>query len=256
VVPLAYGGPESPAVDAEDVMRWWGPHGFTCPLARIDFREGGTSLVWLRAPEYGDHHSTWRYVKIAPLRRIAYTHNLTDKDGRRIDPTSIGMPPDFPQDPRNTLAFKALADRRTEITVTEYAWPVGQMMELSRIGREQCLEKMAALFAAASAAGSGRRLGAGARGGFDPGVPQGHDPVEDEAVGARIHRIPPEVAQPLELVADLGRVPQDAGLDESLHNCQGMRVHVVREFAPTRRNGRWSPEHVRLMLARDGVVKG
>ena len=36
------------------VMQWWGPTGFTCPKADLDFREGGTSLVCMRAPqEYG-----------------------------------------------------------------------------------------------------------------------------------------------------------------------------------------------------------
>jgi uncharacterized protein YndB with AHSA1/START domain len=31
--------------DPEYVRRWWGPEGFTSPLATIDFREGGISLV-------------------------------------------------------------------------------------------------------------------------------------------------------------------------------------------------------------------
>ena len=35
--------------DAEMVKLWWGPTGFTCPFARIDFREGATSLVCMRA---------------------------------------------------------------------------------------------------------------------------------------------------------------------------------------------------------------
>jgi uncharacterized protein YndB with AHSA1/START domain len=35
--------------DAEYVKQWWDPTGFTCPLAEMDFREGGTSLVCMRA---------------------------------------------------------------------------------------------------------------------------------------------------------------------------------------------------------------
>ena len=31
--------------DAEQVKKWWGPDGFTAPVAKLDFREGGTSLV-------------------------------------------------------------------------------------------------------------------------------------------------------------------------------------------------------------------
>ena len=130
----------------EQVMRWWGPDGFTSPLARLDFREGGTSLVCMSSPEFGDLYSTWHYRKIQPLRRIEYIHNLADKEGNKIDPTSIGMPPDFPQDQLNVLTFKDLGAGRSELTVTEAGWTAGQMMEMSRMGMEQCLDKMAASF--------------------------------------------------------------------------------------------------------------
>ena len=53
--------------DSENVMRWWGPKGFTSPLAKMDFREGGVSLVCMRAPkEFGgfDMYNTWSYKKI------------------------------------------------------------------------------------------------------------------------------------------------------------------------------------------------
>ena len=139
-------------VEPEMVMQWWGPDGFTSPSAKMNFREGGTSLVCMRAPkELGgqDMHSTWKYQRIVPMERIAYIHNLADKHGNTIDPTSIGMPADFPQDLRNTVTFKAVGDNKTEITVTEYDWPVGQMMEMSKMGMEQCLDKMAAIFAKA-----------------------------------------------------------------------------------------------------------
>ncbi len=36
-------------VEPERVKQWWGPANFTCPLAEMDFREGGTSLVCMRA---------------------------------------------------------------------------------------------------------------------------------------------------------------------------------------------------------------
>jgi len=47
--------------DPEHVKGWWGPGGFTCPVARMDFHEGGKSLVCMRAPmEFGgqDMYST------------------------------------------------------------------------------------------------------------------------------------------------------------------------------------------------------
>lgn len=130
--------------DPEYVMQWWGPEGFTSPLANMDFREGGTSLVCMSSPEYGDHYSTWQYEKIVPLQRIEYIHNLADKDGKKVDPVKLGMPPDFPQDQRHTVTFKDLGNNKTELTMTEHEWPVGQMMEMSQLGLDQCLEKMAA----------------------------------------------------------------------------------------------------------------
>lgn len=133
--------------DPEYVMHWWGPEGFTSPLAKMDFREGGTSLVCMSSPEYGDLYSTWQYREIVPMKQIEYIHNLADKDGNKADPVKMGMPSDFPQDLRNTVTFKAVGDHKTEITVTEYDWPVGQMMKMAKMGLEQCLDKMAAIFA-------------------------------------------------------------------------------------------------------------
>jgi uncharacterized protein YndB with AHSA1/START domain len=136
--------------DPSLVMQWWGPDGFTSPLARLDFREGGTSLVCMSSPQFGDMYSTWHYQEIMPMQRIDYIHNLADKDGNKIDPTAVGMPPDFPQDQRNLVTFKDLGNGKTELTVTEYGWTEGQMMEMSRLGMEQCLDKMAAIFASVS----------------------------------------------------------------------------------------------------------
>ncbi len=137
-------------VEPDMVMQWWGPDGFTSPSVKMDFREGGTCLVCMRAPqEFGgqDMYSTWEYQTIVPMELIEYIHNLADKYGHTIDPVSIGMPADFPQNLRHTVAFKVMGGSKTEIIVTEYDWPVGHMMEMSRMGMEQCLDKLAALLA-------------------------------------------------------------------------------------------------------------
>jgi uncharacterized protein YndB with AHSA1/START domain len=137
-------------VEPEMVKQWWGPTGFTCPLAEMDFREGGTSLVCMRAPkEFGgqDMYNTWSYRKIVPMERIEYILSFADKDGKKIDPVTIGLSPELPQDVCNVITFKAEGDNKTEMTVTEYDWTVGQMMEMSKMGLEQCLDKMDAIFA-------------------------------------------------------------------------------------------------------------
>src|SRR6187401_2470116 len=99
--------------EPEYVMKWWGPDYFTSPSAKMDFREGGTSLVCMRAPkDFGgqDMYSTWVYQKIVPMERIEFLQNLADKDGNLIDPAEIGMPPEFPRDMHTVVTFKDLGN--------------------------------------------------------------------------------------------------------------------------------------------------
>jgi uncharacterized protein YndB with AHSA1/START domain len=136
--------------EPEYVMQWWGPNGFTCPLAEMDFREGGTSLVCMRAPEeFGgqDMYNTWSYKKILPTQRIEYILNFSDKDGNKLDPATLGIPPGVSSDVRHVITFKAIGDTKTEIAVTEYGYTSDQAHDISKAGLEQCIDKMAAIFA-------------------------------------------------------------------------------------------------------------
>lgn len=133
--------------DGATLQQWWGPDGFTCPLAQLDVREGGTSLVAMRSPDHGTHYSIWYYQQIVPAERLAFIHNLADENGNRLDPAVLGMPPDFPQDQPQTVTLRALPDGKTSLTVIEYGWTPGQMMDFSRLGMTQCLDKLAALLA-------------------------------------------------------------------------------------------------------------
>lgn len=132
--------------EPELVKRWWGPTMFTCPLARMDFREGGTSLVCMRSPDGQDYYNTWAYRKIEPQQSIEYILNFADKDGNRIEPSDAGLPPDIPTDVRHTVTFRALDGGKTEMVVTEYGYVSDQVLEMSKMGLEQCLDKMAAIF--------------------------------------------------------------------------------------------------------------
>ena len=58
-----------------------------------------------------------------------------------------GMPPGVPRDVPHVIVFKAAGDKGTEVTVTEYGYTTEQARDLSRAGMEQCLDKMAAMFA-------------------------------------------------------------------------------------------------------------
>ncbi|CAA9295769.1 MAG: hypothetical protein AVDCRST_MAG93-4243 [uncultured Chloroflexia bacterium] len=140
--------------DPAYVRQWWGPDGFTAPVANMDVREGGTSLLCMSSPNFGEHYSTWQYRSVEPMKQIVYIHNLADRDGNAVDPVSMGMPPDFPQNQLHVITFNALSNNRTELTVTEHDWTAGQMMQMSELGMNQCLDKMARALNRGVSAGS------------------------------------------------------------------------------------------------------
>jgi uncharacterized protein YndB with AHSA1/START domain len=138
--------------EPEQVMRWWGPTGFTCPVARMDVRVGGMSLVAMRAPaEFGgqDMYNTWTYTAIVPLERLEYILRFADQDGQAIDPAALGLPPGVPSEVPHVLTLKDRGNGTTRLTITEYGYTSEQGRDLSRAGLEQCLDKLATALAAA-----------------------------------------------------------------------------------------------------------
>jgi uncharacterized protein YndB with AHSA1/START domain len=131
--------------EPEHVMRWWGPKYYTSPSCKIDLREGGKYVFCMRAPQDQggqDSYTAGTYTKIIPMERLEFTQGLADEDGNPIDPAQLGMPPDFPKEIRTVVAFKAKGDM-TELTITEYDWPVGQMFVFSLAGMHQSVDKLA-----------------------------------------------------------------------------------------------------------------
>lgn len=134
--------------DPADVRQWWGPIGFTCPVAEMDVRVGGRSLVAMRAPqEFGgqDMYSTWTYTTLVPNERIEYTFNFSDEQGNRRTPAEAGVSSDVPADGHHVVTLEDLGDGRTDMTVTEHAYASVDSRDMSRMGLEQCVDKMAAV---------------------------------------------------------------------------------------------------------------
>jgi uncharacterized protein YndB with AHSA1/START domain len=131
------------------LKRWWGPQSFTCPVAELDFREGGVSLVSMRAPqEYGGQEmfSTWTYTRIVPMERIEYIYHLTDAEGNRLDPAALNLPPDVPEEVRIVVTF-VTNNGKTEMTLVHYGMPAGDMSERAEMGYNQSFDKMAKILA-------------------------------------------------------------------------------------------------------------
>ena len=91
-------------------------------------------------------YSLWTYKKIVPLQSIDFIQNLADEAGNIMDPAVLGMPPDFPMDIHTVVIFRELGSAKTEMTVTEYDWEIGQMSGFAKMGLDQSLDKMVAIF--------------------------------------------------------------------------------------------------------------
>ncbi len=129
---------------SEDVKEWWGPHGFTAPIANMDVREGGSSRVCMRSPDGIEFYNTWTYQRVEPNQRLEYLVAFCNDAGEPVEPASLGLPPDLAREVPHVVVFE-VDGLGTRVTVTEQGYTSEQTLEMSRIGLERCLDKMAAL---------------------------------------------------------------------------------------------------------------
>ena len=66
-----------------------------------------------------------------------------------MTPAELGLPPGIPDEVRHVVRLSAIDDDTTQLTVHEFGYPNAEIVEVSRAGMEQCLDKMAAIFAGA-----------------------------------------------------------------------------------------------------------
>src|SRR5258708_13339198 len=105
--------------DPKTVTKWWRPADYTAPSARVDLREGGTYVFWMRAPqdEGGqDRYTVGEYTGVVPMEKLVFTQSLADADGEKLSKDQL--PPDFPENVLTTITFTEV-NGMTELTITE-----------------------------------------------------------------------------------------------------------------------------------------
>lgn len=125
----------------ERVMRWWGPKGFTSPVAKIDLREGGKYLLSMRSPDEEMFWSTGVFRKIVPLKQLAYTDSFADEEGNVVPGSYYGMDA-FPDETHITLLFEELGANKTKLTITQDGVPAGELFDASLAGWNESLDKL------------------------------------------------------------------------------------------------------------------
>jgi uncharacterized protein YndB with AHSA1/START domain len=128
--------------DPEQVMRWWGPKGYTAPVCKIDLRVGGTFLYCMRSPEGIEYWNTGVFQEIVPLEKIVCTDSFADQTGKVVPATYYGFSPDFPLELLMTVTFEDLAGK-TRLTLRHTGLPAGEIQESARAGWNESLDKFA-----------------------------------------------------------------------------------------------------------------
>lgn len=132
--------------DAKHIAQWFGPHGFTNPVAECDARGGGAIHVVMRANDeiakmIGKRDSPMRGVfkELKKPERIVFTNNAVDEDDNII------------LDGLTTVIFEDIGNGKTKMTFHTTASGRGDRVAMMLGGMEagwtQSFEKLDALLA-------------------------------------------------------------------------------------------------------------
>ena len=75
--------------EPEELIKWWGPEGYTTPKHTMDVRPGGRWRTTMRSPDGKDHTVSGIYRTLDPPRRLVFTWGWDDDAGLRGHETEI-----------------------------------------------------------------------------------------------------------------------------------------------------------------------
>ncbi|MGD8753237.1 MAG: SRPBCC domain-containing protein, partial [Anaerolineales bacterium] len=109
--------------DPEHFKKWYGPKGFTVPVADMDVRVGGKRLIGMQSPDGSiKMWTTGEYTEIVPNKRLVYTESPADENGNVVSPSAMGMPAGHPETTEVTVLLEDLGGR-TKMVMTHAGIP-------------------------------------------------------------------------------------------------------------------------------------
>jgi uncharacterized protein YndB with AHSA1/START domain len=70
--------------DPEQVVKWWGPHGFTLTIDEMDVRLGGVWKSTMHGPDGAQYINDCVFTEVVRPQRIAYKLTAGSKQGRGV----------------------------------------------------------------------------------------------------------------------------------------------------------------------------
>ena len=102
--------------DPEHFKNWYGPTGFTVPVAEMDVRVGGKHLICMASPDGSmKMWTTGEYTEVIPNERLVYTDSPADENGNVVSPSAMGMPDGHPATTEVTVLLKDLGGRTKKV---------------------------------------------------------------------------------------------------------------------------------------------
>lgn len=132
--------------EAEKFQSWYGPNGFTIPVAEMDVTVGGTRKISMEMKTPERTMQMWfigEYKEITPKTRLVYSESMCDPDGNVLSPASMGMPEGTPDTTEVVVELEDKGDK-TAMVLTHVGVPAGSPGEG---GWAQAIEKMASILA-------------------------------------------------------------------------------------------------------------
>jgi uncharacterized protein YndB with AHSA1/START domain len=72
--------------EPEQLMKWWGPKGFSTPSCEIDLRPGGSYRIRMRSPEGREFWWRGTYREVLAPERLVWTFTYEDSAGTPLSP--------------------------------------------------------------------------------------------------------------------------------------------------------------------------
>jgi len=132
--------------DPKHMAQWWGPHGFTNPVCKLDARPGGAILIHMRGPDGIVYPMTGVFREIVEPERLVFTAVAEDLQGNPL---------------LEALTTVTFVEQGGKTKLTVHAKAIGlapeapQMLAGMEAGWTQSLERLAELVASTGAPQAG-----------------------------------------------------------------------------------------------------
>ncbi|SFS01966.1 SRPBCC family protein [Yoonia litorea] len=113
--------------DPAKFQSWYGPMGFSVPVAEMDVTVGGTRKINMAMETPERKMSMWftgLYKVVDAPNRLVYTESMCDPNGNVISPKDMGMPEGTPEVTEVTVELSE-QDGKTVMVMTHAGVPAG-----------------------------------------------------------------------------------------------------------------------------------